>query len=232
MTRVEALLQSLLDSPSSALPEPERCFTMLVGFAEGFHGAMIAGDGIDADAFDPPGFSAFVLAQTRPDLADGSTHWSEVLRAINRSEADALAQYFTLRFQFLSPHDGRRMRKEGEEDGSGDRLQSRRPQLEEFLEAIRDRPGMYFGNRENWFTMMLGFIRGFKTGKEIGDGVDALAFRPPGFSEFVIQRTGVDVRPSAGWEKAVRAATRSEGEALSLYLTLRLEYLREHEQKC
>jgi hypothetical protein len=90
----------------------------------------------------------------------------------------------------------------------------------EFLRALQKRPTMFFGTADRPFSSVLAFIAGV----QIGPGLADRDFVPEGFHRFVIERFGGDPHGAKGWMTFVREYSKTEEEALDLFIRLREEF--------
>jgi hypothetical protein len=102
------------------------------------------------------------------------------------------------------------------------------PTVEEFLNAIQQRPGMYWGGGPHPFTSLVAFLAGFQLGYANGQaeqGVSPSALVPSDFHDFVSSRLyGHPTMDVEGWTSMIRERTSSEAEAFQLFFQLRFEY--------
>ena len=102
------------------------------------------------------------------------------------------------------------------------------PTAQELLDAIHQRPGMYWRGGPQPFTSLVAFLAGFQFGYSNGraeQGVSPIALVPADFHDFVSRRLcGQAIRGGEGWMSMIREKTSSELEAFELFFRLRLEY--------
>ena len=80
---------------------------------------------------------------------------------------------------------------------------------------------MYFGTTERPFSLVIAFMTGVQLGQDLA-GVD---FVPEGFHRFVTEKFGQTYPDGGrGWMTFVQENTKSEEEALDLFIRLREEF--------
>ena len=102
------------------------------------------------------------------------------------------------------------------------------PTPEELLNAIHQRPGMYWGGGDHPFTSLIAFLAGFHFGHTNGRsdaGVSPTDLVPDDFSAFVAQRLcGRPVSGGEAWMSIISGQSPSEHEAFQTFFQLRFAY--------
>jgi hypothetical protein len=106
--------------------------------------------------------------------------------------------------------------------------------MNELLASVRKRPGVYFGNGDQRFANLLGFLQGHSCGFVAAGGAaqdPRSMLTPIDFHRFVTEYYGLNFPDGGrGWQTFVYEHSVSEQEAFELFFKLIEEYERLHQK--